>query len=144
MKTRTKIIARYAETDMMGIVHHSVYPVWYEAARTEYIKQFGISYSDMEKLGVMMPLTAFSCKFGAPAHYEDEIIIETVPVKLTPARITFSYTAIRAADWAKLGSGITEHGFVDSVTFRPINTKKRLPELYKQVLADTINENEEQ
>ena len=136
MKTRTNIIARYAETDMMGIIHHSVYPVWYEAARTEYIKQFGISYSDMEKRGVMMPLTALSCKFAVPARYEDEIIIETVPVKLTPARITFSYTAIRAADGEILGSGMTEHGFVDSQTFRPVNVKKRLPELYRQVFAD--------
>ena len=136
MKTRTKITARYAETDRMGIIHHSVYPVWYEAARTEYIKQFGVSYRDMERNGVMMPLTALSCKYANPAYYDDEIIIETVPVKLTPARITFSYKAIRAVDGEILGGGATEHGFVDSQTFRPVSMKKRLPQLYGMVLAD--------
>lgn len=49
MHTRTYLTVRYAETDQMGIAHHSVYPVWYEVGRTDYIKSFGMSYSDMEK-----------------------------------------------------------------------------------------------
>ncbi len=138
MKTKTKIIARYAETDKMGIIHHSVYPVWYEAARTEYVKQFGISYSEMEKKGVMMPLTALTCRYVSPAYYEDEIIIETLPVKLSPARIIFAYTALRASSGAVIGSATTEHGFVSSETFRPINVKKSLPRLYSQISEDVL------
>ena len=45
MISQTKVIVRYAETDKMGIVHHSVYPIWYEAARTEAIKKM---YTDFE------------------------------------------------------------------------------------------------
>ena len=56
MHARTKITVRYAETDKMGIVHHSNYPIWYEIARNDYIKMFGISYTDMENAGVMTPL----------------------------------------------------------------------------------------
>ena len=48
MHARTKVTVRYAETDRMGIVHHSNYPIWYEIARNDYIKMFGISYTDME------------------------------------------------------------------------------------------------
>ena len=43
MHSRTKITVRYAETDKMGIAHHSVYPVWYEVGRTDYIKMFGMT-----------------------------------------------------------------------------------------------------
>ena len=56
MKSESKIVARYAETDQMGIVHHSVYPVWYEVARTDFIKQVGMTYTQMEQIGIMLPL----------------------------------------------------------------------------------------
>ena len=54
---RLHITARYAETDMMGIIHHSVYPVWFEAARTNMIRSIGITYSQLEKDGIMLPLS---------------------------------------------------------------------------------------
>ena len=38
------IVPRYAETDKMGIVHHSVYAIWYELARTEYFNKIGLRY----------------------------------------------------------------------------------------------------
>lgn len=44
----SKITVRYAETDQMGIAHHSNYPVWFEVARTDFIKASGISYSEVE------------------------------------------------------------------------------------------------
>ena len=54
----TTVIARYAETDQMGIVHHSVYPIWYEAARSDFCKKAGLPYSKMEDC-----LTE-GCRFG--------------------------------------------------------------------------------
>ena len=136
MKSYTEIIARYAETDRMGIIHHSVYPVWFEAARTEYIRQYGASYSEIEKRGVMMPPTGLSCKYISPAYYEDRIIIETVPSHISGARITFSYTAVRSEDRKLIAVGTTDHGFVSSATFKPINVRKIMPDLYSQILDD--------
>ena len=83
MRSQTHIIARYAETDQMGIIHHSVYPVWYEAARTEYIKMAGITYTQLEQQGVMLPLTELTCRYLRPVHYEDEVVIETETIRLT-------------------------------------------------------------
>jgi len=54
--SETEIIVRYAETDRMGIVHHSNYPIWFEAARTDFIKNLGMSYSKIEERGFMLPL----------------------------------------------------------------------------------------
>ena len=48
---------RYAETDQMGIAHHSNYAVWFEVARTDFIKAAGISYTDVEKGGIITPLS---------------------------------------------------------------------------------------
>ena len=91
MISQTKITVRYAETDQMGIVHHSVYPIWYEAARTEAIKKIGMTYSTLEKNGIMIPLVELNCKYIFPAEYEDILTIKVEIAKLTPARIVFQY-----------------------------------------------------
>ena len=138
MHSRTKIPVRYAETDKMGIVHHSNYPIWYEIGRSDYIKMFGTSYSQMEENGVMTPLLNIMCHFGLPALYEDELIIRTKAILISAARITFSYTVKRIekdGTETELGYGTTEHGFVDSKTFRPCSIKKRMPELYEKIKA---------
>ncbi|MFR3009310.1 MAG: acyl-CoA thioesterase, partial [Pseudoruminococcus massiliensis] len=63
MKCESKIVARYAETDQMGIVHHSVYPIWFEVGRTDFIKLTGMSYTELEESGVMLPLASLECKY---------------------------------------------------------------------------------
>ncbi|HIU49948.1 MAG TPA: acyl-CoA thioesterase [Candidatus Limousia pullorum] len=138
--SKTELTVRYAETDQMGIVHHSVYPIWYEAGRTDYIKMFGISYTEMEAAGVMMPLINLTCHYGIPAKYEDVVVVETGATKLSAAKMVLYYEVKRKSDGVLLGSGTTEHGFVDSKTFKPINVKKKLPELFAMISND-IKEN---
>ena len=138
MHSRTKITVRYAETDQMGIAHHSNYPIWYEAGTSDFIKLFGTSYSEMEKAGIMTPLLNLTCHFGLPALYDDELIIRTWCITMTAARIVFSYTVKRIekdGTETELGYGTTEHGFVDSKTLKPCNIRKRLPELYEKINA---------
>ena len=131
MKSQTKIIVRYAETDQMGIAHHSNYAVWFEAGRTDFIKSFGISYTQMEKEGIMLPLVSLSCNFKTPANYEDELIIETSIKSVTPAKINFFYSVIR--DGKVIANGQTVHGFVSTETFKPISLKKKMPELFEKM-----------
>lgn len=136
MHSKTKITVRYAETDMMGIVHHSNYPVWYEKGRGDYIKMFRTSYIEMEKNGIMTPLLNLTCHFKLPAFYDDEVIIRTWVQTITAARIVFSYTVRRIeknGSETELGYGTTEHGFVDAKTFHPCSIKKRMPELYNNI-----------
>lgn len=138
MHSRTKITVRYAETDQMGIAHHSNYPIWYEVGRSDYIKMFGTSYTEMEQAGVMTPLLNLSCSYKLPAFYEDELIIRTKVIMMSASRITFAYTVKKIENdgtETELGYGTTEHGFVDAKTFRPCSVKKRLPELYARISA---------
>lgn len=130
MANITEITVRYAETDCMGVVHHAVYPVWFEIARTDYIKAAGMSYADMEKAGVMLPVTGISCRYRLPAKYDDTLLIEARITRLTPARIEFEYTVTKKGETAVLATGTSSHGFVDSRTFKPLNFKKAMPDFF--------------
>ena len=135
MITTTHLTARYAETDQMQVIHHAVYPVWYEVPRTEFIRKAGMPYSEMEKQGVMTPLTDLICKYTRTCAYEDEITIETKLSKLTPSRLAFQYTLYKNGEDTPFHTGETHHGWVDSSTFRPINMKKRFPDIYERMLT---------
>lgn len=139
MHSKTYITVRYAETDRMGIAHHSNYPVWYEVGRTDFVKMFGFTYSAMEAVGIMLPLRNLTCHFGKPATYEDRLIVRTWCIHVTAARIEFAYSVKKILDDGteeELGYGTTEHGVVDSKTFRPCSIKKRMPQLYEQLTGN--------
>ena len=136
MHSRTKFRVRYAETDCMGIVHHSNYAVWYEMGRGDYMKMLGYNYREMEEQGIMTPVLNINSSFIKPALYDDEIILRTKAILISAARITFSYTVKRIepdGTETDLCYGTTEHGFVDSKTFRPTSIKKRMPKLYETI-----------
>ncbi len=134
MTTSIILEVRYAETDMMGIMHHSRYYPWFEAARGEFIKQIGMSYSDMEKMGVMLPLTETGAKYISGLKYEQKAEVSCTLCELSPARCGFSYSVKRISDGKITTTGITRHGFVDN-TLKPINLRKKFPELYQKLEA---------
>ena len=131
-KSETRLTVRYAETDMMGIVHHSRYYPWFEAARTDWVKKTGYTYSEMERLGVLLPLTETQCKYHYGLRYEDEVLVTCRVSKLTVARIEFEYEVYRLPDMTKMSEGKTKHGFINS-EFRPINLKKTYPDMWKAI-----------
>ena len=76
--SETKVRVRYAETDQMGIVYHSNFFLYYEVARAESIRHLGYTYSDMEKMGVIMPVVEVQSRFLRPALYDDLLTIKTI------------------------------------------------------------------
>ncbi len=131
MSTITNLTVRYAETDMMGIVHHSRYYPWFEQARTEFIKQTGMKYSDLEKMGILLPVTETGARYLKGLTYEDEAAIETRMVKLSAARCEFEYRVYRMPERELCVTGRTAHGFVDA-EFKPMNMKKKFPEIWEK------------
>ena len=130
--SQTHITVRYAETDMMGIVHHSRYYPWFEQARTDFIKETGMTYSGMEKMGIMLPLTETNCKYLYGLTYEDEIIVTCTIEKLTVARVEFIYEVFKLPEMKKMSEGRTKHGFIDR-DFKPVNLKKMHPQLWEKL-----------
>lgn len=130
--SETKLTVRYVETDKMGIVHHSNYYPWFELARGDFIKKIGMKYSEMESLGLMMPLVESYCKYYEGAKYEDEIIIETSIEKITPVKVIFNYNVIRELDGKLLAKGKTTQTFIDK-DFKIVNLKKKYSDLWEKM-----------
>lgn len=131
MIAKTKILPRYAETDQMGIIHHSVYAIWYEQARTDFFNQVGLRYDEIEKMGIMTPLVELSCKYKKPAYYNQEVEVRTKIIEITPVKFTLEYN-IYDMDENLINIGKTTLAWADSKTFKIINLKKSKLELYKK------------
>lgn len=140
--SKTELRVRYAETDKMGIVHHSRYYPWFEIARSDFIRESGISYAKMEEDGILLPLTETGAKYFAGLCYDEEVEIFCRLTQLRPARCTFSYEVYRKRDQKLTTTGITRHGFVGA-DFRPINLQKKFPQLWK-LLQDLLDTEETQ
>lgn len=136
MKTETRLTVRYAETDRMGIVHHSNYAVWFEAGRTDFIKQAGISYSELETRGVFLPLYEITARFKSPARYEDEIAVITSLKQLTRVRLLLSYEVVNTTTNTLLATGETLHAFTNTA-LKPLNVEKALPDVYALLKEST-------
>lgn len=95
MQSTSQIRVRYAETDQMGVAYHANYLVWCEVGRTEFIRQLGVSYAEMEAAGVKLAVADAHLRYRAAARYDDEITITT---RLTSARsrmVAFTYRLTR-------------------------------------------------
>ena len=73
----TQVRVIYADTDAMGIVYHTNYIRRFELGRNELMRQLGVSYSELEQMGLNLPLTKVSCHYLAPAKYDHLVTIET-------------------------------------------------------------------
>ncbi len=127
---QTKIEVRYCETDRMGVVHHSRYFPWFEVGRTDFFKQSGMTYDQMEQMGIWLPLVDCYCKFFQGARYGDTILIEVSLEERGVAKWKFAYRILREEDGILLATGYTTHGFT-TPELKPINLKKQYPEIYE-------------
>jgi acyl-CoA thioester hydrolase len=103
---------RYAETDAMGIVHHSSFVVWLEMGRTEFMRAHGFTYRELEKMGVLLPVVELSIRYRQPAYYDDELQITTWVEELTRTRIKMAYKVERKGDNTLLVEANTAHTFM--------------------------------
>ena len=69
----TKVRVLYAHTDKAGVVYYANYLQFFEAGRTEYFRSLGKSYADFERQGILLTVVEASCKYLAPAAYDDEL-----------------------------------------------------------------------
>lgn len=113
MKTSINFRVRYQETDKMGIVHHSVYYIWFEAGRTEWMRERGLTYRECEAKGWLLPLVECGAKFLSPAYYDDLIEVETELIPDEGAGFYFTYRVINLETKKLLATGFTKHVCID-------------------------------
>ena len=91
MQTETLIDVRYPDCDMMGGVHHAVYPVWFEAARMDFFEAMGFSFRDMNALGIDPPLVDLHVQYRAPVRYPGRVRIRTALRFFAPKKLELAY-----------------------------------------------------
>lgn len=121
----TRIRVRYAETDQMGIVHHSNYYVWMEVARVELCQAMGFHYRDMEQDGVLLAVVESQCRYAHSARFGDEVVIQTSISTANPRMVGFAYDM--TVDGRHIASGKTRHIFLNR-HHRPT----RIPNQYRK------------
>lgn len=109
-----EIIPRYSETDQAGVVHHTVYPVWFEMGRTELLRVNGLTYSDLEKAGVFFVVAELACRYRRPAFYDEKLDLTAACTKITNARVEHSYTLKRRQTGVILAEGTSILACVDA------------------------------
>jgi acyl-CoA thioester hydrolase len=127
-----KLRVEYHHTDQMGIVHHSNYIKFFEAARTEWLRAAGLTYAEMERRGVMMPIVEVNVKYRQPAYYDELISVTASVDELPMARMVFKYE-IHGEDGREIATGSTTLGFIDKETRRPQRAPKWLMEVLERL-----------
>jgi len=107
------IIPRYCETDQAGVVHHTVYPIWFEMGRTELLRANGVAYKKLEQAGIYFVVADLSVKYRRPALYDEELHLKTIASKVTAARVEHTYQLINAENQIILAEGASTLACVD-------------------------------
>ncbi len=107
MVKRTEFRVRYAETDQMGVVYHANYLVWCEIGRTDFIRELGTPYAELERRNVSLAVVEASLRFHAAARYDDMIRVTTTLRDARSRMISFDYLIENAATGERLVSAST-------------------------------------
>jgi acyl-CoA thioester hydrolase len=109
---------RYGETDQMGIVYHGNYAQYFEIGRTEWLRNLGITYKQMEEDGIKLPVISLVVNFKKSVCYDDVIKVKTTLKKMPTASIEFDYE-IENGNGEIVTTGNTVLAFIDIVRNRP-------------------------
>ncbi|MBP1976302.1 thioesterase family protein [Cohnella thailandensis] len=136
------IRVRYQETDKMAVVYHTNYINWFEIGRTEWIRQAGVSFRDIEEKGLMLPVVHLEASYLKPAKYDDWITVCTRVTEFSKVRLRFEYKVLlgdvtsegrvtgEAPEAPLLTSGSSLHGWINS-DWKVVGIDKKAPELYE-------------
>lgn len=116
-KAETRV--RYCETDQMQYLHHARYVEFFEYARTEMLRHYGLPYSKIEKDGYIMPVISVSANYKAPAYYDDLLEIEVIMPAVGGPRVHIEYIVRNKNTGKFLANGHSDLAFVSMQSNKP-------------------------
>jgi acyl-CoA thioester hydrolase len=122
---------RFCETDLMGIVHHGSYLVYFEAGRVEWLRRRGVSYADWASRGINLPVVEAHVAYKAPSRFDDVLLVETRLSQLRSVSMKFSYVIRREDEGGRtvIAEGSTRLACVDGT-----HKLYRIPDPMRDVL----------
>ncbi len=121
----TTLRVRYGETDQMGYVYYGYYAMYYEVARVESLRKLGLTYREIEAMGIIMPVLENKSKFIQPGRYDELLKIVTHIKEKPGVRITFEYEIFNEKN-TLIHTGETRLAFVDQKSGRPCRPPKEM------------------
>jgi acyl-CoA thioester hydrolase len=122
---------RYRECDPMGVVYHAHYVDYFEAARTEALREMGMPYRELEEAGIIMPVVDLRIKYHSPSRYDDLLEIATTFDDVPEFRLPIRYAVQRHGESRLLSSGHVTLCFVDRARNRPIRCPDPLRKVFE-------------
>jgi len=113
MSVETTFHVRYAETDQMGVAHHSAYVVWMEEGRSAYMRAMGSDYAEIERSGTCFAVTELYVRYLAPAHYGERVTVRTRLEAIRSRGLTFAYEVLLGDTGQLLATGQSKHICID-------------------------------
>ena len=134
MTTRCTIDVRYPDCDAMGIVHHAVYPIWYEIARMDFFEKIGIPYSDTHALGVDPAMVSLNLTYAAPVRYPGCVTVVTRMLSCAPKKLELGYEIWREGD-EKLCAAATSFHIWTGPDMKSYNMEENDPAAWEKIKA---------
>jgi acyl-CoA thioester hydrolase len=122
----TDLRVSFAETDAQGVAHNSVYLVWFEIARIDYLARFRGGYPELRAEGIEALTIESHIRYLAPARFDERLTVHCACGELRGARFRFDYAIEREGE--PVADGWTRHACVDAVTHRPTRVPAWLAE----------------
>jgi acyl-CoA thioester hydrolase len=111
--SETTFHVRYAETDAMGVVHHTKYLVYFEEGRSDYMRQRERDYAEVEASGYYLPVSELGARLVGAAGYGQRVTVRTWIEELRSRRLTFAYEVLDAESGDVIVTGFTRHVWTD-------------------------------
>ncbi len=138
MVNKKEVEVTYADTDAMGVVYHANYLIWFEMGRNSFFKSFGYNIKDSTEKGIIFPIKHIDITYKVPSKYGDEIIVTTEVVKIKKTSTKY-LQKVYANDVLSCQAYVTI-AHVDANSFKPVNIKDYLPDVYNKYLEVMIDE----
>jgi acyl-CoA thioester hydrolase len=109
----THIRVRYGETDQMGYLYYGNYALYYEVGRTEAIRNLGLTYAELEKSGIALPVAECNLQYLRPAFYDDLITVKTIIKEMPQGSLIQFHTEMYNEQNKLINKGLTSLVFFD-------------------------------
>jgi acyl-CoA thioester hydrolase len=130
--SESRLRVRYAETDQMGMVYYANYLIWMEVGRSDFCRECGFRYSDLEREEqAFLTVAEANCRYLAPARYDDEVLVETALTRLKNRIVEFTYRI-------KSGSTLLAEGRTVHVVIGRDGKPRSMPDRYMELLKSKL------
>ncbi len=128
LKSSIRVPIRFSETDAMGVVWHGNYLKFFEDAREQFGRDYGVQYLDIYAQGYFVPIVKSEISHKASIFFGEEALVNVILEKHDSAKIVFRYEVINETTKQVAAKGMTMQVFM-FVSDRTLELIK--PEFYR-------------